>query len=75
MQKGEQASSCGSSPEVDFVSEWFPLSSVAKDASSAQGIALKDSTRIAIKNAKIFFTGAKVVLNRVKYKSMFVQLL
>lgn len=71
IQNGEQASLCGSSCEVP-ASEYFPVSSPAKDASSPHCIMLNDRTRIAIMKAKIFFTSAKVVLDLVKDKLMFV---
>lgn len=75
MQKGEQASSFDSSCEVALVSEYLPISSLATMLSSAHGSMLTDRTRTAIMKAKTFFTGAKVILEDVKHKSMFVSLL
>ncbi len=56
MQKGEQASLCGSFSEADFVSEYFSTSPLATDAPSAHGSILNDKTRTAIMKARIFFT-------------------
>lgn len=71
IQNGEQASSCSASCDVDCESEYLPGLSLAKAPPSAQGIMLKESTITAIRNAKTFFTGAKVDFALVKGKTMF----
>jgi hypothetical protein len=66
MQKGEQASSCGSSSAVVPASEQGVSSSGV--APSAQGRKLNDRTRKAMMKGKTFFTGAKIVFTGIKDK-------
>lgn len=61
-QNGEQLSS----PVLGLLTSFFIVTTVTllplvADVPSAQGITLKTKTRIAMKKAKIFISGAKIV--------------